>query len=105
MPWYRFEMRHGPGHQGTDVVFRYYGETLTTEGRKDQWHELADARSHGEQARGELTPVDGLPAEVIAAQRKKYEQQIVSAQAMLRVLDATAVVGDVPKRGWESYDP
>lgn len=86
MAWYRFEMRHGPGHQGTDVRFLYYDPPLKKKDLDEQWNEIAEGRvrDHGF---GELVLVEGLHPEVIEALRKKYRRQAQNADAMLRILE------------------
>lgn len=87
MPWYKFSVRHGPGHQSYSERYDWYPEPLIEnllEELKEDWYYREDF----DNPVGKVVLVDKLPENVRQKMIKKYEGQIETAQDILQVLKA-----------------
>lgn len=85
MGWYKFEFRHGPGHQGHTVEYRWYDYVPSDAEQKDEMHEIAHDH-YIEDWFCDCDPVEKLPDDVRAEFIKKYRSYVTHGRAMLKTL-------------------
>jgi hypothetical protein len=87
VPWYKIDIRYGPGHQSHRVAYRHAYERLTNEEQSDLAHEYCDQQlSWVEQWKADVDEVSELPEEARKKLVEQFENKRDHAERMLKIL-------------------
>jgi len=88
MPWYRIDVRHGPGHQGLDTTYKWWGHELSPVEEEEERIEASQRDGFWEDPIARIAKVDTIPDDERERQIQKYKRWIRSGRYMLKVLGA-----------------
>lgn len=89
--WYKLESIFGPGHQSTEINYKFFNEELSEEYLNDEEQEECDriAQRYQTWCSTTISPVSRPPQDEIDRMRRRMQNTIEAAKITLKVLDET----------------
>jgi len=89
MAWYKIEIHYGPGSQGTDITYLWYGsDAPPSDDEKREWCHDRVHDLYTDNATSRVFLVDELPEDVRQEKIEMYRDRAKGAVAMLKILKA-----------------